>query len=96
MAVRHLVPLSRLRQEWFLRRFFWQGVSDAVMHLIETVPSRAERLRLALVLSAKVALSPPKVAALISPTERPDVFKTKCLALIDIGFTLGLLGAAKH
>jgi hypothetical protein len=60
------------------------------------VPSRAERLRLALVLSAKVALSPPKVAALISPTERPDVFKTKCLALIDIGFTLGLLGAAKH
>ena len=96
MAVRHLVPLSRLRQEWFLRRFFWQGVSDAVMHLIETVPSRAERLRLALVLSAKVALSPLKLAALISPTERPDVFKTKCLALIDIGFTLGLLGAAKH
>jgi glucosyl-dolichyl phosphate glucuronosyltransferase len=96
MAVRHLVPPSRLRQEWFLRRFFWQGVSDALMYLIETVPSRAGRLRLALSRSAKVVLSPRKLAALMFRTEQPDVFKTKCLALIDIGFIFGLLGAAKH
>jgi len=96
MAVGHLVPPSRLRQEWFLNRFYWQGVSDAVMHLIERVPSRAERARLALYRSIKMARSPRKLAALLARTQRPEVFRTKCLALIDIGFILGLLGAAKH
>jgi glucosyl-dolichyl phosphate glucuronosyltransferase len=96
MTVRHLVPSSRLSQAWFRRRFFWQGVSDAVMCLIERVPSRAERLCLALLRSAQMLRSPSKVAALLRRTERPDAFRAKCLALVDLGFIVGLLGVARR
>jgi GT2 family glycosyltransferase len=96
MAIEHLVPASRLNRQWFLRRFYWQGVSDAVMHLIEKTPSPAERLRAALARSAAVLRSRRKIAALLLPAERPQAFAAKCLALIDIGFVSGLLGAARR
>lgn len=96
MAVRHLVPTSRLTQAWFRRRYFWQGVSDAVMCVIEKGPSRKERLRLALARGVKVMRSSQKMAALLRRTDRPNIFRAKCLALIDIGFIMGLLGVARH
>ena len=96
MVIQHLVPPSRLRQNWFLKRFFWQGVSDAVMDLIDVMPSRTQRLRLALGRAARMFHSPQRLQALLFRTDRPDVFRAKCLALIDLGFIFGLLGAAKH
>ena len=96
IAIEHRVPASRLTQEWFLRRFFWQGVSDAVMQLIERVPSRRQRLSLALKRMRRVLRSPAQLASLPFRTDSPEAFKRKCLALIDIGYVLGLLGAAKH
>jgi len=96
MAIQHLVPPSRLNQRWFLRRFYWQGVSDAVMHLIEKTPSSAERLRLAVARTASVLRSRHTIASLLFPADRPDTFTAKCFALIEIGFISGLLGAARH
>jgi glycosyltransferase involved in cell wall biosynthesis len=96
MAVQHLIPASRLNQQWFARRFYWQGVSDAVMHLIEKKPSLPARVRLALARSAAVLRSPRRMASLLLPTGRPDAFAAKCFALIDLGFISGLLGAARH
>jgi glycosyltransferase involved in cell wall biosynthesis len=96
IAIEHLVPASRLTQKWFLRRFFWQGVSDAVMQLIERVPSPRQRLSLAAKRMRRILRSPVQLACLPFRTESPEAFKKKCLALIDIGYVLGLLGAAKH
>jgi hypothetical protein len=33
VRVRHVVPASRLRRGFFIRRLWWQGVSDTVFHL---------------------------------------------------------------
>jgi glycosyltransferase involved in cell wall biosynthesis len=96
MAVDHVVPLSRLTQRWFRRRFFWQGVSDAVMCLIENKPSLLDRLCLSLSRMAHLIRSWRHLKALMVPTELPQVFSAKCFALIDIGFVLGLLGIARH
>jgi glucosyl-dolichyl phosphate glucuronosyltransferase len=96
IAVEHLVPASRLNQRWFLRRFFWQGVSDAVMYLIEKTPSSRERLRLVVYRSLNLTRSWRRLSALPFRTEQPEVFKGKCFVLIDIGFILGLLGVARH
>jgi glycosyltransferase involved in cell wall biosynthesis len=96
IAVEHLVPASRLNQRWFRRRFFWQGVSDAVMHLIENTPSIRERLRLVVYRGMKLTRSWRRLAALPLHTAQPEVFKGKCFMLIDIGFIFGLLGVAKH
>lgn len=94
MAVTHWVPASRLDQRWILRRYYWQGVSDAVIHLIENSPSPAERLRLAAARSASLPRSPRNVP--LVPTERANAFTAKCFSLIDVGFVSGLLGAAKR
>jgi len=96
MAIEHLIPASRLSRRWFLRRFFWQGVSDAVMFLIKEAPSPARRARVALARSGIVLGSRRTVALLLGPAGRADAFAGKCLALIHIGFIAGLLGAAGH
>ena len=96
MAIGHLVPASRLNQRWFLRRFFWQGISDAVMQLIEKQPSPRQRLKLAAARLRCMLRSPTDLATLLFRTDRPDRFKRKCFALIDVGYVLGLLGAAKR
>jgi glycosyltransferase involved in cell wall biosynthesis len=96
MRISHRVYASRLNQRWFEKRFFWQGISDAVMHLIEGMPSPAQRLCLALSVGKRVVGSRRKLASLLFRAEQPDVFTSRCLTLIEIGFVAGLLGASGH
>jgi GT2 family glycosyltransferase len=96
MAIDHLVPASRLRQEWFLQRFYWQGISDAVMHLIELSPSPAGRLRAALGRACRLIGNRRRLKSLLSSSTNPELFALKCMAALDLGFILGLLGAARR
>lgn len=95
MVVQHLVPRTRLTQKWFIARYFWQGVSDAVMQLIENRPSKVERLRLALSLILDLLGTGKNLAALSFPSKDPGRFTRKCFALITLGHILGLLGLAR-
>ncbi len=94
MAIQHLAPPSRLTQAWFTKRFYWQGMSDAVMQIIQDCPSKRHRLQLAIRRLAQLATSPKRVKALSFPTSDPAIFREKCLALIDLGYAAGILGAA--
>jgi glycosyltransferase involved in cell wall biosynthesis len=96
MVVGHLVPASRLNQSWFFRRYYWQGISDAVMHLIEKAPSIAERVRTALARVAFIIRSEHGIAPLFARTDTPDTFAAKCVLLIHVGFVTGLLGYARR
>ena len=53
-----------------------------------------ERLRLALYRSTNLIRSWRRIMALLLQTRRLEVFESKCFAVIDIGFILGLLGIA--
>jgi glycosyltransferase involved in cell wall biosynthesis len=94
MAIEHLAPPARLTQAWFTRRFYWQGMSDAVMEIIDCAPSRRRRLRLAADRLNRLRRSPGRLRALCLPTTEAARFRAKCLALIDLGYAAGLLGAA--
>ena len=96
MAVDHLVPASRLRKDWFVRRYYWQGVSDAVMQLIAERPRTARRAAEAARRAARLLSSPRKLRALRSSSDDPDAFTERCFALIDLGHVAGLLGAARR
>src|SRR5215472_1900043 len=96
MAIGHLAPPSRLTQPWFTKRFYWQGISDAVMEIIGSAPSRRRRLKLAARRLARLGASPEKWRALSFPTTDAARFRSKCLALIDVGYAAGILGAAGH
>jgi glycosyltransferase involved in cell wall biosynthesis len=95
IAIGHHIFKSRLSQSWFTRRYYWQGVSDVVMQLLQERPSTLKRLRFA-VSEAKILLqSPKKVKTLILPTNDPDRFTQKCFNLITLGHIYGLLRVVK-
>jgi glucosyl-dolichyl phosphate glucuronosyltransferase len=96
MAVKHLVPISRLNKRWFVRRYYWQGVSDAIMQLIEERPLNMRRLYLAFSKSMELMRSPAHLANLVLPSNDPRRFAEKCFTLIALGHISGLLMAMRR
>jgi glucosyl-dolichyl phosphate glucuronosyltransferase len=92
IEIKHHVSASRLKQGWFLRRYYWQGVSDAIMKLCEDQPSKVERTQLALSSVSSLLRSPTRIANLILPTRDPRRFTRKCFDMIKLGRTLAFVG----
>jgi glycosyltransferase involved in cell wall biosynthesis len=95
MRVRHLVSKERAQKRWFRRRYYWQGVSDAVMQLIRQRPGRARRLGEALRRLGALLRRPRAVRALLQDGEDPAAFERGCFAWIEVGHIAGLLGVAR-
>jgi len=91
ISVSHHIMKSRVSQSWFKKRYYWQGVSDAVMQFVEERPSKLRRLQISAFLSRRLFVSPSKVMALLFPTNNPETFTKKCLALIELGHIHHLL-----
>jgi hypothetical protein len=89
MTVSHTVPADRLTQRWFRRRYYWQGVSDAVMRLLDADLPGTVRRQLARRALMRLALSPRRLASLL-PTTDPNRFTQTCWTLIDLGHAMGL------
>ena len=69
-AVSHHVPASRLERRWFVRRFYWQGVSDAVLEMLEEERSTSRRLARSVVRGVGPALRRWRPGGRGSPTRR--------------------------
>lgn len=95
MAIRHLASRSRLNKAWFERRYYWQGISDAVMTLIVERPSWSQRLAIAGRRLQALARRPRELANLARPSDDPQSFEQRCFTLIAIGYVAGLLGKAR-
>lgn len=96
MSVRHVVSKARLEKAWFTRRYYWQGISDAVMELITARPGRLERVGRGLARLGRLLGRPRTLADLLRRTDDDPVrFQRRCFALIEVGHIVGLLGAAK-
>jgi glycosyltransferase involved in cell wall biosynthesis len=93
MRVHHDVPADRLSHAWFRRRYFWQGVSDAVMDVIEHSPSRARRVLDAAASSARLLTRPARLATLFRDTQDAAEFEQQCWTWIAVGRVAGLMGA---
>jgi glycosyltransferase involved in cell wall biosynthesis len=89
MSVEHAVPAARLTKQWFRSRYYWQGVSDAVMELLEAQPTPSGRRRLARGAVARLMTAPSRFLTLL-PTNDPDRFAETCWTLIAIGHAVGL------
>ncbi|MEO6131320.1 MAG: glycosyl transferase family 2, partial [Saprospiraceae bacterium] len=96
MAVRHHIQKSRLEQGWFIRRYYWQGMSDAAMQLLEETPSGVERVHQGISKAWSLLRSPQKLMNLALPSEDPKQFTEKCFTLIAVGHIAGLLGALRN
>lgn len=96
MRVEHRVPASRLQQRWFRHRYFWQGISDAVMEVLDSRPSRLRRAGLAMQRASRLLRRPGKLVSLARSTTDPNAFAEQCWTLIALGHVAGLLGAGSR
>lgn len=91
-AVGHHAHAARLTQKWFVRRAFWQGVSDAIGTTGRrrlTLPGRCAR---AVRMLGRVLLSRRGLPGLAPPAADPARFGARCTAVRDLGYAAGLLG----
>lgn len=92
ITVSHHIQKSRLEKGWFIRRYYWQGVSDAAMQLLEESPSKMKRVQLATAMALRLLRSPRKLMNLVVTRDDPERFTEKCFTLIEVGYIMGLLG----
>jgi glucosyl-dolichyl phosphate glucuronosyltransferase len=95
MHVRHVISASRMHKGWFRRRYFWQGVSDAVME-IEAAPAVGARVRRGLGATKQLLGDRKKVRDLITDSDDPGEFTRRAFLLIEVGRAAGLLGVARR
>ena len=93
--VQHPVHAVRLSQQWLLKRAYWQGASDAVMH--QTLRARGTLGKLAAATSqlAWVAIRPRQLHAALTPTTNPVHMRRKVEAARRLGYAAGTLGLAR-
>jgi glucosyl-dolichyl phosphate glucuronosyltransferase len=91
ITVKHHVAASRLTQNWFIKRLYWQGISEASLWTYQESPSYLQRIHLALIETKKMLKSPKHLASLIIPTNDANIFQIKCLTFKQIGYISGLL-----
>ncbi len=91
VEVSHHIPASRLTQSWFVRRYYYQGISDAVMALLTEFPSKKRRARIIIRMAVDLLRQPGGLLNLIWPTKDPERFTRKCFNLIVLGHMVGLL-----
>ena len=83
----------RLRKPWFIRRYYWQGVSDAAMQIVRDSHRRLNAGFRRFIGSDPVAI-PRDLINLLLPTNVPAGLRKNVSRWIAVGHVLGLLGAA--
>lgn len=91
IAVRHHILAARLNKQWFFSRYYWQGVSDAMVYSHLELPTPASRWRTAVRQLTKLLLSPKTLFTLVSSTDSPECFAAKCHTLSALGYIRGLM-----
>ena len=90
IAIRHHVPSFRLTKSWFIRRWYWQGVSNAVTEIHLASPPALKRLGMGISAVMNLLKSPQDLVCLIVPTNNSNRFALKCAISRKIGYIVGL------
>lgn len=96
LVVHHHIPRERLQQRWFLKRFFWQGVSKALTAQYLTPLSWPTRWQLSWSTTPHLRARFLKLPLLLLAgfswfIRRPLKFQADCDLASDLGYVWGLL-----
>ena len=91
IIAKHYIPQSRLNKKWFLKRAFWNGVSDALMQEKREKTSVLKRAGKGMRTLLRICISLKELRS-IFPSNDKDVFRKKCSVYARIGHVLALWG----
>jgi len=95
IKVTHRIPDARLTKEWFIKRYYWQGISDAMMQIIEENPSWTRRIFNTTLKIGSVLISPKDIRGLLISKDNEKKFKETCIAYNKLGQIRGSLRKVK-
>jgi glycosyltransferase involved in cell wall biosynthesis len=78
VAIGHHVPSFRLTKSWVIRRWYWQGVSEAVTAIDLESPPTLKRLWMGISAVINLLRPPQGLVYLIVPTNNPEVILSAC------------------
>jgi glycosyltransferase involved in cell wall biosynthesis len=95
IIIAHAIPASRLNRRWFRERYWAQGLSDAMMQILEMDLQRhpLRRVRAAGSAAMRLLARPRDLAALLREGDDATAFRDHCFARIGAGHVAGLAGA---
>ena len=89
IIIENAVPSARVTQEWFKKRAFWEGISEAFAAEYKSLLAYFRLPKTTARASAAILLKPKRLLALITPTNNPDRFLQKCIAWNRLGYIYG-------
>lgn len=90
----HSVPEDRLTPEWFMSRFYWQGVSEAITFRLAGDVALSCRIKNAAFDAAALARNPPQLSALMATAvgrQGTNRLVARCAASRRLGLIKGWL-----
>ena len=91
MAARHLVPAERLHRAWFVRRAYYQGLSDALLNYIFGQVVGWPRFRQELGRTVRGLLRVKPLLYMVYDGGDPVRFQRACQSALRFGYLVGLL-----
>ncbi len=90
ISVKHLVPASRLNSKWFRKRWFTQGISNAILYCRAKTPSNHEKRIYAIKLLRNILRKPQNLIFSSFPSKFPELVAKSHKSMVELGFLYGL------
>ena len=95
IKVMHHIPTERLTKEWFIKRYYWQGISDAVLKTIEENPPWGRKIFNITIKIVSLLISPKDIQGLLLLKDNDKKFKEQCFAYTKLGKIVGSMTKLK-
>ncbi|BAY34802.1 family 2 glycosyl transferase [Nostoc carneum NIES-2107] len=92
ISVKHHIHSNRIDSSWFRRRFFWQGVSEAVLHIESQSLSTSARTKLTLKFLHNFIKNPKAKISTLLKTVHKSNLSLQSQTQWELGYIAGLLG----
>ena len=91
ILVEHLIPACRLKKNWFKRRYYWQGISDARLDYWNKKTTWMVKFFLVFGHCLRFIKNPELIFYLLLPSNHKNVWDVKIKAYHKLGYMRGIL-----
>ncbi|QHT69598.1 glycosyltransferase family 2 protein [Rhodocytophaga rosea] len=95
ISVDHYISTERLNHEWFIKRSYWEGYSEALMWRMLDKPSLIAWSKKLIYYIYGFLRNPGHIFYLLRSVKEPELFWFKCMVHARVGYLAGLVSLNK-